>query len=441
MEIKKGVVNRPLFGFLNYYLALINSWKMEKHRILSLDGGGSWALLQSMALKAIYKDTSVGTRCGDILSQFHLIVANSGGSLMLAAMIEFIDEDIDFVTNIFLNDESRSKVFSPLKWYERKNGLEILASILKFGPKYKASRKHKGLESILDKTSELPLWRLNEIRPEMPKNIVICGFDYDRKRAYFFRTNQDSKSKSNPTKYEYTLADAVHASSNAPVMFFDEPARVKIAEKEHQLWDGAVGGNNNPVLIGITEALAELDGAERSAESLCVLSIGTANNMLPIRGFTKVNKSQNPALIQEIETANFKGSIKNMATSITSEPPEAANYMAHMFLGGKADEGSQPAIIRLNPLIQPKLSNDRKQWVFPPGLHKDDYQDFIKLIDLEMDATEPHEVNQIRKLGNWWIEDKIVNQPIRIDLSDLSCNIGHVNFSSAKAEWLKRSML
>lgn len=217
---------------------------MEKRRILSLDGGGSWALLQSMALKAIYKDTPVGTRCGDILNHFDLIVSNSGGSLMLSAMIEFIDEDIDFVTNIFLENESRSKVFSPLKWYER-NGLELLASALRFGPKYKAARKHEGLKSILKETSGIPLWRLREIRPEIPKNIVICSFDYDRKRAYFFRTNQDSKSKSNPTKYEYTLADAVHASSNAPVMFFDDPAKFKIAGTEHQLWDGAVGGNNN----------------------------------------------------------------------------------------------------------------------------------------------------------------------------------------------------
>lgn len=200
------------------------------------------------------------------------------------------------------------------------------------------------------------------------------------------------------------------------------------------------GGNNNPVLIGITEALAVLDGVERSMDSLCVLSIGTANNMLPIRGFSNINKSQNPALIQEIETANFKGSIKNMAMSITSEPPEAANYMAHMFLGGRPDQNSQPAIIRLNPLIQPVLSTDGKQWTFPPGLNKEDYQDFIELIDLEMDATEQHEVTRIQKLGNWWIEDKIVNQPIRIDLSDLSCNIGHANFSSAKAEWLKRSI-
>lgn len=413
---------------------------MKTYRILSLDGGGSWALLQSMALKAIYQDTAVGTRCGDILKQFDLIVANSGGSLMLAAMIEFIDKDIDFVTNIFLNDESRGKVFSSLKWYE-KNGLEHLAALLRFGPRYKASRKYEGLSSILKETSKIPLWELEKIRPGIPKNIVICGFDYDRNRATFFRTNQDSKSQSpNPRRYEYTLAHAVHAASNAPVMFFDEPATFKIGGAYHKLWDGAVGGNNNPVLIGITEALAELDQAERSLESLRLLSIGTANNMLPVRGFTEINSSQHPALIKEIETANFKNSIKTMATSITSEPPDAANYMAHMFLGGNSVPNSPPAIIRLNPLLQPVISKDGKQWVFPPDIDKNDYQNFVDLIELEMDATEQKEVVQIQKLGNWWIDGKVVNQPIRIDSSKLSCNIGHSNFLAAKQEWLKRSI-
>jgi patatin-like phospholipase/acyl hydrolase len=412
---------------------------MEKYKILSLDGGGSWALLQAMALKAIYKDTSTGTRCGDILKQFNLIVANSGGSLMLAAMIEFIDEDIDKVINIFLNSESRNKVFSPLKWHE-KNGLEYLATLLKFGPRYKASRKYDGLKSILRETDSVPLCRLHEIRPGIPKNIVICGFDYDRNRAIFFRTNQDSKSQSSSSnKYEYSLTHAIHASSNAPVMFFDEPARFKIRGVAHQLWDGAVGGNNNPVLIGITEALAELKGAERSSESLSVLSIGTGNNMLPVKGFTAINKSQHPALMKEIEASNFKSAIKTMATSITSEPPDAANYMAHMFLGGKSAPGSEPAIIRLNPLLQPFIAQNGQEWVFPPKIDKNDHKDFVDLIALEMDATEQKEVLQIQKLGNWWIEDKVANQAIRLESSNLSCNIGHSDFSTAKAEWLKRS--
>ncbi|MCW3075422.1 MAG: hypothetical protein JWO32_31 [Bacteroidetes bacterium] len=96
---------------------------MQPYKILSLDGGGSWALLQSIALKQIYKGTRVGTTCGNILQQFDVVVANSGGSLMLAAMIELYDKDIDEVSNLFLSEAIRKQVFSKLKWYE-KNGFE-----------------------------------------------------------------------------------------------------------------------------------------------------------------------------------------------------------------------------------------------------------------------------------------------------------------------------
>ena len=49
------------------------------HKILSLDGGGAWAMLQAMALGDLF-----GDRPGwEILAQFDLAVANSGGSIVL----------------------------------------------------------------------------------------------------------------------------------------------------------------------------------------------------------------------------------------------------------------------------------------------------------------------------------------------------------------------
>ncbi len=75
-------------------------------KVLSLDGGGSWAILQAMALKEIYKDTNVGTKCRAILNQFDIIAANSGGSLMLAAMIENADDDIDRIIELFKREFS-----------------------------------------------------------------------------------------------------------------------------------------------------------------------------------------------------------------------------------------------------------------------------------------------------------------------------------------------
>jgi len=49
-----------------------------KYNILTLDGGGSWALLEAMALQRKYGDTP----CLDILRQFDLVVTNSGGGAL-----------------------------------------------------------------------------------------------------------------------------------------------------------------------------------------------------------------------------------------------------------------------------------------------------------------------------------------------------------------------
>jgi len=57
------------------------------YRILSLDGGGTWALTQVKALIARHKgnDTIPGRQA---LAEFDLIAANSGGSIVLGLLLE-----------------------------------------------------------------------------------------------------------------------------------------------------------------------------------------------------------------------------------------------------------------------------------------------------------------------------------------------------------------
>ena len=52
---------------------------MAKFRILSLDGGGSWALIQVMALINLYGGDATGHQ---VLRDFDLVAANSGGRVM-----------------------------------------------------------------------------------------------------------------------------------------------------------------------------------------------------------------------------------------------------------------------------------------------------------------------------------------------------------------------
>jgi hypothetical protein len=48
------------------------------YKILSLDGGGSWALIQARVLGKLYGDNTSGL---DILKDFDLVIGNSGGTL------------------------------------------------------------------------------------------------------------------------------------------------------------------------------------------------------------------------------------------------------------------------------------------------------------------------------------------------------------------------
>jgi uncharacterized protein len=403
---------------------------MEKRpkKLLSLDGGGSWAILQAMALKETYKNTPVGTKCRDILNEFDVISANSGGSLMLAGMIEKADEDIDEVIAMFLNENVRKKIFNRLKSDELKL-FERLGKLFNIGPRYSANRKLSGIKAALKKTGEISMSALRQqtgIRP----NIIICGFDYDLNRASFFRTG----------KNHYTLADAVNVASNAPVNYFDQPVKAIYDDGvSHRYWDGAVGGNNNPVLVGITEVLRIFDqeNLTRSNDDIQVLSIGTANNMLPVSGYTKTDKVQDKNLLKQKEKNSLENDIKKMAQSIISDPPEAANFMAHMFLGGSMKENAEATIIRMNALIQPVLVNDT--WSFPVGLDLMQYKDFIDLIQLDMDAVKQDEIVKIQKLGQWWISDIIVNQSIRYENDTFRCLIGYDRFSKAREEWLRRT--
>jgi uncharacterized protein len=52
------------------------------YRILSLDGGGTWALIQVKALIALYPG-GAATPGLTVLNDFDLVAANSGGSIVL----------------------------------------------------------------------------------------------------------------------------------------------------------------------------------------------------------------------------------------------------------------------------------------------------------------------------------------------------------------------
>jgi predicted acylesterase/phospholipase RssA len=246
---------------------------MAKFRILSLDGGGSWALLQVMALQALYSENARGH---DILRDFDLVAANSGGSITLGGLIENFTLR-DLLTNFFLDQQKRNQIFTPIPLRETLEDAVYLA--IGAAPRYQTAAKLTALQDSLTTFGACPM---SEVPPRIAQsagrspNFVIAAFDYDWKRAVYFRSNLKSAAASAASPPDPSLAEAIHASSTAPVRFFDSAAQFG----GRRYWDGGVAGLNNPVLAAVIEALA----AGAAPGDIAALSIGTGSVRLPVAG-------------------------------------------------------------------------------------------------------------------------------------------------------------
>jgi hypothetical protein len=392
------------------------------YKILSLDGGGSWAIIEAMTLGALY---GVNTPGQNILGQFDLVAANSGGSIVLAGLaIGFTPQQL---VNLLNDPAKRALIF--VKNFLSFTGVE----------KYDAAGKLKGLRLVLGGPGDQSLNNLN-----LSCKLLIASFDYDRQRAQFFRSDVTSPAAGAAAGLQPTLAEAVHASSNAPVKYFDAPAQFNTpAFAGCRYWDGAMGGFNNPVMAAVTEALSY----GKNPSDLAVLSIGTANVLLPMPSPIPAPGSggQNPLYVT-IDNSGLLHDLEKAAATIVDDPPDQASYMAHLIISGAAGLSQDPAnpftngnVIRLNPLIQPIRTPNGL--VVPPLLahatnpsvatnFTTDQAAFTALVNLDMDATEQNDVDLITTLANTWQANAAPNQPIR-STSDLQPLIGHGSYSAA----------
>ncbi|HJT13946.1 MAG TPA: patatin-like phospholipase family protein [Dongiaceae bacterium] len=409
------------------------------YKILSLDGGGSWAIIQVMTLQKLYGDDAPGSH---VLKNFDLVVANSGGSIVAAAM--FLDMKLSTVRALFESRSERRKLFVPLPF----GAFTTLAGL---GPRYEAAAKLKGLRVVFGADSAITLDQTAErIKKQNGKRteLVIVGYQYDRDRAKFFRSNPASLASGSGSSAAVTLAEAVHASTNAPINYFEEPAKVRIDGRDVLFWDGGVTGFNNPILAGVTEARA--NGIASAA--IRILSLGTGNTFLPL---AEARNAEFRFLLAQPKEPNPATDIQKLATSVLADPPDSATFMAHVMLDGKtssdaADPVTTGPVVRLNPLIQPVLSirDGRDYWILPRAVRGPDHtwgqfpreaapalddDRFEALVEMDMDATEDREVSLIRRFAEEWMADHIPNQPVRAD-GRLDCQIGHRWFSQGLSQ-------
>lgn len=397
----------------------------DPYYVLSLDGGGIWAVIQAMALRRIYGKDTAGH---DILRRFNLVAANSGGSIVLAALAANLTPAQ--ICNRFTTPGNPSKIFSPIPV------IGAIDRMLTFGPKYSTIKKRQGLQDFLPEADGpfTKIWAKTGSGPH--PDILISAFDYDSCRATFFRSNLQSKAASSPMQQEVDLLDAVNASSTAPVNYFDQPAVIG----NNRYWDGGVGGYNNPILAAIVEALA--NGV--LSEQIRALSIGTGEVFLPIQDERKSIDPNlcKPRYLASNPIAQEFHDLKELAESILDDPPDAASFEAFVALGQPLPEPGEVStggrLVRMNPLIQPIYDPQSQQWSSPEGY--DPATTFAQLANTPMDAAKPREVDRIVKFCEHWLagsdeNPSIVNQPLRANRQTLQVEIGHRWFSQALTAW------
>lgn len=124
-----------------------------------------------------------------------------------------------------------------------------------------------------------------------------------------------------------------------------------------------------------------------------------------------------------------------MSKSITGDPPDSATFIAYAYLYHGLKETRQE-LIRLNPMVSVIRdgggADGRKRWKLPVRQPQKYLSDFLRLKEIEMDATVDEDVTCILRFCDLWLQDEVRNQPIRLNPDFEPC-LGHRLFSDARA--------
>ncbi|HEV2215495.1 MAG TPA: patatin-like phospholipase family protein [Terracidiphilus sp.] len=384
---------------------------MAHFRVLSLDGGGSWALIEVMALLKLHGENATGH---EVLRQYDLVAATSGGSIVLGGLVE--DMSLAELLAFFLSEERRRSIF-------------VGKPHLPDTPKYRTEAKLEGLTEAFPLRGGLLLKdaaaEIVSAQSGRPVHLLVTSFDYDRQRGRFFRSSAaGGPAWGDGDRTEVTVVDAIHASTNAPVLYFDKPAELE-SEPGKRYWDGGVSGCNNPVLVGVAEAVV----LGNAPQSIVALSLGTGTVSLP----PLPDGAEPSPLFAPLQQQGILHDLETLSGSILDDPPDAASFLAHVMTGG-APELPLPVdsrVVRMNPMVAP-VHDESGVWALPQGMPE---AEFAALTSLGMDAVEQEDVVKIERLAALWIADHVRNQPVRMNGATQGAEVGHAQLSQALAAW------
>lgn len=449
------------------------------YNILSLDGGGSWALIQVKCLRQLFGDTEGTLRGHEVLRKFNLAVSNSGGSIVLAGlMCNFKLADLEL---IFLDQTQRETIFKARKKGPFERVVNLIPGLKEVVPRYDAEEKLKGFKAAFAMLYNRDTAICHSADQSMSHfgtidnfpDVVIMGFDYQSNRGTFFRTRLMSRADTSgifndaSLARETSLVEAVHVSSNAPIQYFDRPASINViqAGKSKLLygWDGAIGGYNNPAMAGIIEAVA--NGV--SLGDIRLLSIGTGTVTEP-RGYALEDGKYVKVRMDANLAVRTQRDIPKMAKSILADPPDASSFAAVALLypglnPAKVAEGGR--FIRLNPMLRPlavdnpasvlhttlwdispqnvHIFSDKYAQPVPPfqaladGTEPRTLEECLKaLAGMDMDAVQQEDVRLINRFCEAWFKGWVPNQFVRAGKNGedpYGHILGHDRFADAKA--------
>ena len=374
---------------------------MARRRILSLDGDGAWVMLEVWSLIQAY---GAPTRGHDVLAEFDLVAANSGGSLVLGGLL--MDLTLAELMELFRDEARRRQIFapggSPPARYRAEGKLAGLRAIL--------GAADRPLAEVASRTGRRGLW--------LP-HIVIAAYAVEQEKGVLFRSDLSAPAASvepaeGPRRPSVTLAGAIHASSNAPLLYFDDMARLPAGN----FWDGAIAGWNCPAAVAVIEALAY----GWRPDEIVLLSLGAANVLMPDKTLPP------PADDVGLKLRRLSAEVRVMLRAILKEPASSAPFHAHVMLGGALPANPRDAVtdgpvVRLNPMPGPQTTDP------PPAL----------LARLDMDANTPEEITLIERLGQRWLAGFVPNEPVRMQRTTGHPDIGHRTAAEALAAWSARA--
>jgi uncharacterized protein len=236
----------------------------EPFRVLTLDGGGILGYYEASLLHEISKLSNtkfIGGKNADIGASFDILCGTSTGSIIAAGLAKGIS--IEEIKSLYKNNAKQ--IFPHPKPTSKSGELRWALFNSSFWPSSSEIALKKVLTDTLKDMTFEEVWKNREVALCIPTVNVRTHKPSVLKTPHLSRLSRDNKMK---------LVDACLSSAAAPIYFpiaeIDDPMNTSAESAKLYHADGGLWANN-PVLIGLTEAL-EMAETDQPIE---IYSIGT----------------------------------------------------------------------------------------------------------------------------------------------------------------------